>query len=211
MPLTRKQGIVPKNKVLILTNGEHTEKNYFELLKSKIRMYYSISVKFENADPAGLVEKAISIGQEYNRVWCVFDVDQFQRHEKIKQAYELAHAARNVSIACSNQAFEVWLLNHYSEFRTRATPRQLTQHMNALLSSISTGSPAYKKTNVNLLKDHFVPKHLDAMHNAKKMHQVLQRDRSSDYADGSKPPIWELESATTVYMLLEFLLHAKRK
>jgi len=178
---------------MILTNGEHSEKNYFELLKSKLHTYYSINVKFENADPLGLVEKAIVISPEYNRVWCVFDVDDFQTHDKVRKAVRLAQSSENINIACSNRAFEVWLLNHYHAFRSKATTRQLDQFMASLLFEINSSLTSYDKTNVAILKNHFVPKCETAMLNAKKMHQTLIRDTSSLRSDGAPPSIWELK------------------
>lgn len=47
------------NKVLIITNGKDTEKNYFEILKNKNKSPYSTDITYENKDPLQLVEKAI--------------------------------------------------------------------------------------------------------------------------------------------------------
>ncbi|MFA5005907.1 MAG: RloB family protein [Candidatus Izemoplasmatales bacterium] len=201
----------PKNKVLILTNGEHSEKNYFELLKSGLRTYYSVSVKFENADPVGLVEKAITLSEGYNRIWCVFDVDDFQHHGKVKEACELTRSAENVSVACSNRAFEVWLLNHFAPFRAKSTMKQLKASMTALLKKEQFGSGPYDKNDARLLENHFVPRYRQAAVNAKMMHQTMKREYMNDHPAAADAHIWELESATTVYQLVEFLINAKKQ
>ena len=76
MPRKTKK-IAVRDEFLILTNGKRTEKNYFEAVRSNYKSIFKISVKFINDDPVALVDHAIGMKNARNRVWCVFDKDEF--------------------------------------------------------------------------------------------------------------------------------------
>lgn len=62
-----------------------------------------------------LVKKARMLAslQHYDQVWCVFDKDDFPDHpfnSAVQMARELGFG-----VACSNQAFEYWLLLHFED------------------------------------------------------------------------------------------------
>lgn len=76
MPRKTKK-IAVRDEFLILTNGKRTEKNYFEAVRSNYKSIFKISVKFMNDDPVALVDHAIGMKNARNRVWCVFDKDEF--------------------------------------------------------------------------------------------------------------------------------------
>ncbi|MFR5892020.1 MAG: RloB family protein [Bacilli bacterium] len=63
--------------------------------------------------PLKLIEHEIKYINKYNHIWCVFDLDDFHKQGKIKKAYKLAKNYHNISIACSNFSFEIWLIYHY--------------------------------------------------------------------------------------------------
>ncbi|MFF4988138.1 RloB family protein [Streptosporangium saharense] len=98
--------------VLIVTNGEKTEMQYFEALKDDPweRSYH---VSFKRGDPRNLVregslEKANS---GYDTVWCVCDVDHYEVSNLIREARNLG-----VEVALSRPCFEVWLILHRKDF-----------------------------------------------------------------------------------------------
>lgn len=80
--------LVVKNKFYIITNGEQTEYNYFNLLKAK-RSVYDVKVIFENADPLGLVQYAQRYVAEANQVWCVFDIDDTYKDKRLVPALQV--------------------------------------------------------------------------------------------------------------------------
>ena len=50
--MARKTKKIPvRDEFLIVTNGKRSEKDYFEILRSKIKSIYKIKVKFINGDP----------------------------------------------------------------------------------------------------------------------------------------------------------------
>lgn len=88
--MARKTNTIPiRNKFYIITNGRETEKNYFELLKSK-KSIYDVSIEFQNADPLGLVNYAIDHINGANQVWIVFDVDNTHKDNRLIPAINKA-------------------------------------------------------------------------------------------------------------------------
>lgn len=112
MPRKTKK-IAVRDEFLILTNGKRTEKNYFEAVRSNYKSIFKISVKFMNDDPVALVDHAIGMKNVQNRVWCVFDKDEFLT-DSIEQAIRTAKE-NGIGIAFSNMAFEVWLIDHFEK------------------------------------------------------------------------------------------------
>jgi hypothetical protein len=103
-----------KEEVLIVCNG-HTEQMYFDLFKRVFRLSLgniSVITTVEAKSPMQVVEYAIRSRQrkeDYNAVWCVFDKDDFTDFDDA-----IAHAGRHkIGVAFSNQAFEVWFINHF--------------------------------------------------------------------------------------------------
>ena len=99
-----------KSDFLVLTNGEKTEKDYFDIVKK--HSIFNVVVRYENADPKQLVERAIN--EPFSRKWCMFDIDQFHDEGKIIPALELAYK-NGIKCAYSNIKFEVWLLSHFKK------------------------------------------------------------------------------------------------
>lgn len=102
-----------RDKFIILTNGEQSETNYFNLLKSR-KSIYDIEVKFVNADPIGLVDNAEKLLPSANQIWCVFDIDYTYKDKRLLPALNKAKKI-GVKIAYSNMAFEVWLISHFQQ------------------------------------------------------------------------------------------------
>ena len=71
----------------------------------------------------GIVRDAINRMQhaDYDQVWCVFDRDSFPV-ENFNNALSLA-SERDIRVAYSNEAFELWYLLHF-DFHDTAVSRQ---------------------------------------------------------------------------------------
>jgi RloB-like protein len=100
--------------VLILCNGERTEIDYFNGIRSaglaspgKVMI-----VKFRNGSPTDTVRSASELRDysEYDEAWAVCDVDTFD----VKPAIELSTTA-GINLALSQPCFEVWLILHKSD------------------------------------------------------------------------------------------------
>lgn len=111
----------PYDRVLIACVGERTEPLYFrELAKAHGLSTANVVVVPSHLDPMGVVKLAKekkreerSKGDDYDRVYCVFDHDDQKHFESASQAAEKAgfHLAR------SWPCFEFWFLLHFEYTR----------------------------------------------------------------------------------------------
>lgn len=188
-----------RNKFYILTNGEQTEKNYFELLKAK-HSIYDVKVEFVNADPLGLVEYAIRNFKDANQVWCVFDIDNSYRDNRLVPALKKAED-NGIKIAYSNMAFEVWLISHFDKCEKELQVKDYTSILN---SYIKDKGVTYSKNDKELLKKYFIPLCKDAVQNAKVVYQTRVKN-FREVCPNERLPIWNWNSSTDVFKLVEAL------
>lgn len=100
-------------QILVLCGGRSTEPQYFRGLKKERRNpAVRVDVRDKGVDPAGLVRHAASLrdARDYDHVWCVVDVDQFD----VARAFALARM-EGINLAVSNPCFEYWLLLHFEQ------------------------------------------------------------------------------------------------
>ena len=192
-----------RNKFYIFTNGESTEKNYFNLIKKNCGSIYDVTVKFLNDDPCQLVIHAAQIAKDANRIWCVFDIDNTFEEQSLIPAIKEANKL-GIKIAFSNKAFEVWLLYHYKRFDKEMTNAELIEEMNKLLKSLNI-KRTYDKADKSLLEKYFIPHIQTAMSNAKIVYQTRIRDHNNSKYNSKNYPIWEWNSCTNVFELMEDL------
>lgn len=191
----------------ILTNGKETEKNYFELLKTK-KSIYKVVVKYLNDDPLQLVQHASEIS-DANQVWCVFDIDNSYAEGRLIPAINLANESRVVNIAFSNVAFEVWLLSHYKKTENPMNNSKLIEEMNELLQNKLGLKDKYNKANKELLEKYFIPKIATAVQNSKIVYQKRVLEHKNRYGDSSNYEIWKWNSCSNVFQLIEALKLSK--
>ena len=107
---------------LIVCEGKKTEPNYFKgFPKKRGKFVYEIKFKGEDESeenmggisPKKVVEKAIELrdnsNQKFDRVWAVFDKDDFKDFD----AAIFKAKKNNIGCAWSNEAFELWYLLHF--------------------------------------------------------------------------------------------------
>ena len=104
-------------RILIVCQGQETEKSYFEQFEYVSAIIKTIPVA---QDPVSLVEAAIELRDQakaaktpYAQVWCVFDKDDSPA-EQFNSAISRARSQK-LRVAYSNQAFEFWLLLHFED------------------------------------------------------------------------------------------------
>ncbi|WP_204002990.1 RloB family protein, partial [Micromonospora lutea] len=102
-PATREQ----RRTVLITTNGESTERTYFDALKREPWISAKVAVAVERGSPVDLVRDAYrrQRDNDYDEAWAVCDVDHYPPGEASAEAQR-----SGVRLAWSNPCFEVWLL-----------------------------------------------------------------------------------------------------
>lgn len=198
----RKNLMNQRNEFVIITNGKETERNYFTALKSK-KSPYDVTVLFENADPLGLVEYAKNYLDNSNQIWLVFDVDCTHQDGRLVPALSQADKI-GVKCAFSNLAFEVWLISHFKLCEQELNIDGHKRILDKYLSEKKKGL-VYEKNDIEILKKYFIPYYKTAINNSKIVYQRRTIAHEEKYGQNSKPKIWEWNSCTTVYKLVEAL------
>jgi len=188
-----------RSKFYILTNGEQTEKNYFELLRTK-HSIYDVKVEFVNSDPLRLVEYAIRNFKDANQVWCVFDIDNSYKDSRLVSALKKAEE-NGIKIAYSNLAFEVWLISHFERCEKEL---QIKDYPSILNSYLENKGATYSKNDKELLKKHFIPFYKEAVQNTKVVYQMRVKN-FREVCPNERLPIWNWNSSTDVFKLVEAL------
>jgi hypothetical protein len=193
-----------KTRILIVCEGKETEPNYFRGLRDEevVRQNFSVVVqKGKGSSCVAVVEQAIAElekaanrGENFDEVWCVFDVEQAGQREQVNKARTLA-SQHQIQVALSNPSFEVWLLAHF--VRTKkffADCDKVIAELNKYWRSEFKRD--YEK-NDEQLYTRLADRTRTAIANARKV-------REQDWASPSD--IVDCNSATDVYLLVERLL-----
>lgn len=175
---------------VIAVEGIKTEPQYFALFndqKSVIRVN-CLRSRNESSPPQVLKRMEDHLRQEELRssdeAWLVVDKDQWT-DEQLAQLNSWAQERDNYGFALSNPKFEYWLLLHFEDGRSIASPRDCSDRLKRYLPSYDKGIDARKITRERIE---------DAIHRAR------QRDN---------PPCVDWPRAlggTTVYRLVEKIL-----
>jgi len=196
--------LTERDKFYILTNGKQTEKNYFDLIKSK-RSVFDVDVKYFNDDPYQLIKHAQSYIVDANQVWCVFDIDNSFEEGGLIPALKLAEET-GVNIAFSNQAFEVWLISHFKKCNYPMNTSRHIFELNLIIKNdLGLSNKKYSKSDKNLLEAHFIPRYKQAITNCKIIHQNYIKEHDRLYYPNTGYRIWEWNSCSNVYELIEAL------
>ena len=116
--------------ILLIVQGECTEKDYFNLLKRRLRLS-SLTIKVESQSPENLIDRTkttISRDKEapFSAIYYVVDVDETS-DEQFRQAFKAAKKATNrkteYHFVVSHESFEAWLLAHFEDIRNKNISR----------------------------------------------------------------------------------------
>lgn len=152
-----------RQRFLIVCEGEKTEPNYFESFRNNNRLSnVRIEITGIGENTVKLVQKAEKLKKQddYDQVWCVFDKDDFPV-EDFNSAIARARR-RNIRVAYSNEAFELWYLLHFDYIDTAMPRRSYQQRLSRRLAK------PYVKNDPQMyetLRD----KQDTAIHNAEKL------------------------------------------
>ena len=189
-----------RDEILIVCGGQ-TERQYFEMFKQVFRPSLgSINVVtlLKPRSPIQIVEHAINERQKlidrYNAVWCVFDKDEFKDFD---DAISYAKANK-IGAAYSNQAFEVWFINHFRLFKAPLNRSRYKEELQKFLTfDYDKSEKVVKKVCDVLLTEGKVQ---TAINNSR-----LGYERHKAENPTSKPSAFE--SCTTVFKLAQSLLN----
>jgi hypothetical protein len=189
-----------RDRIIIVTNGDKTERLYFDYFKRRIEQKKNGQITLDivpmgqKSEPVRIVERAIQLKQEadsetLHRVWAVIEKDDFQ---DFSAAIKLGEEA-GVSVVYSNKAIEYWFLLHFKFYTRCFTVKELISELD-------------KAANIKYSKNTDVTKLLSAktktaISNAKTGHQFHRRN-------GNNPEL--ACSSTTVYKLINDLFARSR-
>lgn len=127
-----------RSRLLIVTEGEQTEVQYFKQLRGHLRAtgvdVVGMDVKGTGRDPVRVVHRALQESQQgalvgaeggFDAVWCVLDVDE---HRGLLDAVREAQK-RGFRTAISNPCFEIWLLWHYEDCERYSSSEDLRKRL----------------------------------------------------------------------------------
>jgi len=125
--LARRTGARIRRPVLIVCEGQKTEKLYLEALRIHYRLS-TVDVKIygAGAGPLEVVQRAVNLSAErrraakrdpsappaYEEAWCVFDREAANEPRGFRDAMQLA-TRHKIRLAISNPSFEYWYMLHY--------------------------------------------------------------------------------------------------
>ena len=121
--------------VIIATEGEKTEKQYFEskLFKSTRVQVRVLETTEGMSAPKHVIDRLRGYVREYNleegdQLWLVFDRDRWpeeQLAEVCRQAQRM-HKGKAIRLGISNPCFELWLYLHHADWtKSSATPKEV--------------------------------------------------------------------------------------
>ena len=158
----------PKRRLLIVTEGEVTEPEYFKALRHHCKAL--VDIHFAAAGvPKTCVEKAIKLRSmdqqtskdpnlQYDESWCVFDVDNHPLFAEAKQQAK----DNGIRLAISNPNFELWLLLHFQEQNSHI-------HRDKLPTKIKKFMPGYVKSPD---MEKLLPLHVTAIERAENLRKM---------------------------------------
>jgi RloB-like protein len=128
--------------VLVVCGAERTEAAYFTGLRdSTDNRAVDVRIIRKPRAPAQVVRHAVRYaGQaraDFDEIWCVFDVDEFDIIEAVRLATE-----NRIELAVSHPCFELWLLLHHDECNAHV------QGHDAVVVRLKKYVPAYDKADL---------------------------------------------------------------
>lgn len=102
-----------KSTLLIVSQGEVTEKEYFKKLRREIRTV-EITVNEKSKDPRNIIDHTLNFikygSKDFDTIWCVVDVDNTKK-DNFSSARAVAQK-NGINIIISDPCFELWALLH---------------------------------------------------------------------------------------------------
>lgn len=189
---------IPPDLIVIITEGEKTEPNYFKAFPIKAKRVRVIGT---GTNTLSLIRRTVTavqkeidtyeyeFGIELNpkdvTVWCVFDKDDFTA-SNFGNAINKARA-KGYKVAYSNEAFELWYLLHFNFYDSAFSRDRYKVMLTPLLEF------TYEKNNP-IMYEKLIGRQKDAIRNARRL--LAQYNPVNPNNDNP---------STTVFELVEYL------
>lgn len=118
----------PRRTVLVVVGARRTEIDYLKGLRDHFKLA-TLTLKIKPGAPDQLVEYTRDNfpPERYDEIWCVTDVDSFEREGgKVTAALALA-AEAGINLAVSDPCFELWLLLHHEDCTAYCAGREAVE------------------------------------------------------------------------------------
>lgn len=194
--------LIVKPTILIVCEGGNTEPSYFKQFRLSSAKIKSVG---EGYNTTSLVERAIQIADQgyYEKVWCVFDKDDFTDVD-FNNAIYIAEA-NNFGVAYSNQAFEYWIILHLDDHQGGGMHRDdYDSKINKLLKPYSLTYDGKKSKIITEEIFELLEGIDEKTKKERKIIAIERAKRSYNQFDHANPA--NEESSTTVFKLVEELL-----
>lgn len=171
--LPRKTNVRDAWLCIIATEGQKTEKQYFEMFQSERVEVVVLPTSDDNKSSPQEVYKRLALFREQfdlgreDQLWLMIDIDHWAQPNHIKNLATICKEARrrNLRLAISNPCFELWLLLHHSEIENVSVTCEEVENL------LRTTLGEYNKSNV---KTHlFRDKIADAVRRAESLDNDL--------------------------------------
>lgn len=176
-PARRQQQLEPRERILVLCEGENTEPQYIHGFRRWCRNpLVEVIIPATHGVPLTLVREAKRLRDEacdrakrehdtflaYDRVWCVFDVDE---HPHLRETLDMAKG-NDIELAISNPCFELWLVLHFRDSPGLRHRHALQSMMKAFVSNYD------KKVDFSI----YAPTYRDALARARRLARQADDD-----------------------------------
>jgi hypothetical protein len=132
-----------RDRLLVVCGAKATEKDYLQGLVNHLgNPAVTVRIRTKACSPSQLVDYAVGerdrMGEDFDQVWCVFDVDHFD-----VAGVTAAARRKGVEVAVSNPCFELWLILHFCGHTAYAAMYK------DLLPSLKRHVPGYDKARLD--------------------------------------------------------------
>lgn len=150
----------PYDMVLIVCEGEKTERNYFQALIDDLQLNtanISILKNTAGSAPRTIVDFALQEyrkDKEYDRVYCVFDKDRHASYAEALDVIRRAKMAKGHAIIATTSVpcFEVWLLLHFF-YTTKQFDTGVGSICEKVIADLKRYLPNFEKGNSDIYAD----------------------------------------------------------
>jgi len=146
-------------KVLIVTEGEKTEPNYFNELKDHLELN-SANIRISGdcgSGPISVVKYAMQqyrserdTGDPFDKVFCVFDRDAHASYQQALDKLEAARPKETFFATNSVPCFEYWLLLHFGYTTAQFQAVGASSACDRLIEELRKYMPAYQKNDASV-------------------------------------------------------------
>ncbi len=181
-----------KKSFLIISEGENTERTYFEQFKLSDAEVIAVGTGYNTDSLVELViriredenNKRIAKGKEhFDFVWCVFDADpKPDNPQQLINFLKGIHLAEqnDMKVAYSNQAFEYWLILHFEAHQGGAMPR--TDYHDKINSYLNPLGCYYDGKNSKMIDSRFFDIMLAVVRTTREGEKITGQDEAINRA-----------------------------